>query len=42
VILALNEIIGSLQARTLTEEKIKAKRLVEAWIRLLKAQGGSG
>jgi len=43
VILALNEIIGSLQARTLTEEKInKAKRLVEGWIKLLKTQGGSG
>jgi hypothetical protein len=38
VVLALNEIIGSIQARTLTEEKInKAKHVVEAWIKLLKA-----
>jgi len=37
VVLALNEIIGSLQARTLTEEKInKAKGLVDGWIKLLK------
>jgi hypothetical protein len=36
VVLALNEVIGSLQARTLTEEKInKAKGLVDAWIKLL-------
>ena len=38
VILALNEIIGSLQARTLTEEKInKAKGLVDGGIKLLKS-----
>jgi hypothetical protein len=38
VVLALNEIIGSLQARTLTEEKInKAKGLVDGWIKLLKS-----
>jgi hypothetical protein len=37
VVLALNEVIGLLQARTLTKEKInKAKGLVDAWIKLLK------
>jgi hypothetical protein len=40
VVLALNDVIGSIQARTLTQEKIdKAKSLVEAWIRLLKERG---
>jgi hypothetical protein len=39
VILALNEVIGSLQARTLNEEKIdKAKGLLDAWIKLLKEE----
>ena len=39
VILALNEVIGSLQARTLTQERIdKAKGLLDAWIKLLKEQ----
>jgi hypothetical protein len=39
VILALNEVIGSLQARTLDEEKIdKAKGLLDAWIKLLKEE----
>jgi hypothetical protein len=39
VILALNEVIGSLQARSLSQEKIdKAKGLVNAWIRLLREQ----
>jgi hypothetical protein len=38
-ILALNEVIGSLQARTLAQEKIdKAKGLVGACIKLLKEQ----
>jgi|SRR5215475_14478615 hypothetical protein len=37
VILALNDVINSLQARTLTQEKIdNAKKLGEAWIMLLK------
>jgi hypothetical protein len=40
VVLALNDIIGSIQARTLNQEKIdKAKGLVEAWIRHLKERG---
>jgi hypothetical protein len=40
VVLALNDIIGSIQARTLNQEKIdKAKGLVEAWIRHLKEKG---
>ena len=39
VILALNEVIGSLQGRTLSQEKIdKARGLVNAWIRLLGEQ----
>jgi hypothetical protein len=39
VVLALNEIIGSLQARTLLQEKIdKAKGRVDEWINLLKEQ----
>jgi hypothetical protein len=39
VIVALNEVIGSLQARILSQEKIdKAKALVDAWIRLLREQ----
>ena len=39
VILALNEVIGSLQARTLAQEKIdKAKKLLDTWIKLLKKQ----
>jgi cobalamin biosynthesis Mg chelatase CobN len=39
VILALNELIGSLQARTLAQDKIeKAKALVDSWIKLLKEQ----
>jgi hypothetical protein len=37
VVLALNEVIGFLQARTLTQDKIdKAKGLVDTWIELLK------
>jgi hypothetical protein len=40
VVLALNDIIGSIQARTLDQKKIdKAKGLVEAWIRHLKERG---
>lgn len=40
VILSLNEVIGSLQARTLDEEKIeKARSLVDTWIKLLKTDG---
>jgi hypothetical protein len=39
VVLALNEVIGSLQARTLDQDKIdKANSLVDEWIKLLKEQ----
>jgi hypothetical protein len=39
VLLALNEVIGPLQARTLAQEKIyKTKKLLEAWIKLLQKQ----
>lgn len=38
-VLALNDVIGSLQARSLTPEKIdRGKAAVDAWIKLLKGQ----
>jgi hypothetical protein len=38
-VLALNDVIGSLQARSLTPEKInRAKAAVGGWIKLLKEQ----
>jgi hypothetical protein len=39
VVLVLNGLIGSLQARSLTPEKIdRAKAAVDAWIKLLKGR----
>jgi hypothetical protein len=38
-VLALNDVIGSLQARSLTPEKInRAKAAVGGWVKLLKEQ----